>query len=222
MMTPIEMIRATGACDSSVQWVEARPDCTLAELWDECPRGDWLLWLAVRAGVDRRLVVLAACDCAALALAHVPAREQRPRVAIETARRWARGESTVEEVRAAAGDAEDACFDATPNYSAALAAVAAHSAALVDYDTIDAVDVSCAARDAACAVYAASRLAHEVTLARCADIVRARIDAATIVAALAARTDLIAEPHLDGCGAAPSGERDSTLGAAPPRRSMQR
>jgi hypothetical protein len=94
-------IRALGACSEAIAWLEAQ-DGSLYDAWRRCERGDWLLWLAARVGVDRRLVVLAACDCAEPALVHVPAGEDRPRVAIETARRWAAGEATLEEVRSAA------------------------------------------------------------------------------------------------------------------------
>jgi hypothetical protein len=43
-----------------------------------------------------------------LALVHVPPGEERPRVAIETAEAWCRGEATIEEVRKASRNAADA------------------------------------------------------------------------------------------------------------------
>ncbi len=49
---------------------------------------------AVRLGVDSKLLVLAACDCAEPALKHVSKGEARPRIAIETARRWVNGDAT--------------------------------------------------------------------------------------------------------------------------------
>ncbi|MHC4617176.1 MAG: hypothetical protein ACYTEQ_05415, partial [Planctomycetota bacterium] len=57
--------------------------------WAECEQGDWLLWVAATVGVDRRKVVLAACDCAREALVHVPDGEERPRLAIEATEAWA-------------------------------------------------------------------------------------------------------------------------------------
>ena len=87
-----------GACEDAVAWVGDR-DITAA--WAECQRADWMLWLAGRV-VARPLVVLAACACARTALRYVLAGEDRPRVAIETAERWARGEATIAEVRSAA------------------------------------------------------------------------------------------------------------------------
>ena len=113
-----------GACHEGREWVATQPDAATA--WATCPRGDWLVWLLgalhVRGYVSRQTLVLAACACAETVLRHVPAGEDLPRLAIEAARRWARGEATVEEVRAAANTAADA---------ATRAAVAAADAAAV-------------------------------------------------------------------------------------------
>ena len=78
-----------GACADAVEWA-ATTKGTPAQLWARCRRADWMLWIAARASVDRRLVVLAACDCARTALPHVPPGEDRPLRAIETAERWAK------------------------------------------------------------------------------------------------------------------------------------
>jgi hypothetical protein len=204
----LPVLRAWYVCIDAREWVEARPDRTLAELWAECPRGDWMLHLAARAGVDRRHVVLAACDVSALALAHVPAGEERPRRAIEVARRWARGEATAEEVRAAADDARDATTAArraaahvaraaegvggayigfvAAEYAADAAHAAAAIAAAAEYGVADAVAAADAASAAAAIAAADFTTARATSLAQCADIVRSWIDAATIVAALAA------------------------------------
>ena len=71
-----------------------------------------MLWIAGRLDIPRERIVLAACDCAELSLKHVPANEDKHRVAIATARRWALGRETVENVKVAA-DAADAAYDAT-------------------------------------------------------------------------------------------------------------
>lgn len=131
-----------------------------AEAWESCPRGDWTLWLAARVGVDRRLVVLAACDCARTALRHVPAGEDRPRLAIEAAEAWA-AEPT-EEKRAAAAAAAAAAYDARVAYAYAAADADAHAHAY-----------AYAARDA-----------YDATLKKCAALVRARIPAELIAESL--------------------------------------
>ncbi len=125
----IGFLKKNRACAPSLEWLESR---TLAEAWEQCERGDWLLWLAAKAGVDRKRLVMAACACARLALVHVPTGEERPRIAIETAEAWCRGEATIEQVRearrnAAAADADAAAADAA--YAAAAAADAAYAAA---------------------------------------------------------------------------------------------
>jgi hypothetical protein len=62
-----------------------------------------MMWFAGKM-CDRKAVVLAACDCAETTLPIFEKRypdDKRPRVAIETVRRWARGKATGAELRAA-------------------------------------------------------------------------------------------------------------------------
>ena len=82
-----------GACGDAVAWAAGFPD--LGAAWAACERGDWMLWLAGRVSDKpmsdaRRPLVLAACECARLALPHVRAGDDRPLRAIEMAERWAR------------------------------------------------------------------------------------------------------------------------------------
>ena len=144
----IDSLRRLGACFEATQWAESQPDAETA--WRQCPRGDWLLWAAARLDIDRKLLVRAACACARTALPRVPAGEERPRIAIEMAEAWSRGETTLYDV-----------------LRAAQAASAAASAA---------ADAAYAAADAADAAYAAAAAADDAarsdSLARSADIVR--------------------------------------------------
>ena len=112
------------ACTEAREWIGERD---LESAWNECERADWMLWFAARVGVDRKLVVLAACDCAETALKYVPEVEDRPRAAIEMARAWTRGEATIKQVRKAA-DAADAAADAAAYAADAAAAAAAYAA----------------------------------------------------------------------------------------------
>jgi hypothetical protein len=82
------------------------------------------------SAVDRRRIVLAACAVAESSLKYLPAGEKRPRVAIETARRWARGEATLKEVR----DASDAAYAARAADAAADAAADVTDSAAVSVD----------------------------------------------------------------------------------------
>jgi len=192
------------ACTVAVDWCKTQPD--LATAWQVCERGDWMLWLAGKysgpAGDDRRRpLVLAACECARLTLDHVPVDDERPRLAIETAERWARGEGgvTLEDVNmaadaaaayyaAAAAVAAAAYAAAAAYYAAAAAVAAAYYADADDAATASdaayaatasdaayaatASDAAYAATYAADAAYAAYAATRAATLKACAAIVR--------------------------------------------------
>jgi len=124
-------IESLRPCKDALEWLETLDTDDPAAAWQQCERGDWLLWVADRAGVDRTAVVAAACDCAELALVHVPAEEDGLRLAIETARAWCRGEATLEEVHAAADVAYVVAYAAY-----AVAAVYASYAAYARADAL--------------------------------------------------------------------------------------
>ena len=113
------------ACQEAREWVaqgNGGKGLSLKQAWQSCHRGDWLLWLAGRVGVDRRALGLAACDCAETASPHWTADIELACIwAIDAARRWARGETDLEEVEAAAWAAE-----------AAAAAAAVRNAAMAE------------------------------------------------------------------------------------------
>ena len=88
-----QFLTSKSACQSALDWLGDRDS---DRMWAECDRPDWLMWWAAHA-VPRQQLVFAACDCAELALPFVPEGEDRPRLAIETARRWARGEATLQQ-----------------------------------------------------------------------------------------------------------------------------
>jgi hypothetical protein len=200
----LPLLEKYNACHYARTWAAGR---TVSEdSWLACERGDWLLWIAARLGVDRRLVVAAACDCARLALAYVPEGEARPRLAIEAAERWTRGDGTSEEVR----DACDAAYVAYASVSAAYAAYAAaySSVSAVDFIYISyataAADASATAVANASAAAAASAVtianafaaidaayfaARTATMRTCADLVRTRIPWATVVERIEASHD---------------------------------
>ena len=156
------LLTRLGACHEAREWAAGK---TLKQAWNECHRGDWLLWLAGRLDIDRKVLVRAACACARLALPHVPAGETRPLEALETTEAWTRGEATIEEVRAAA-EAARAARAARAAADAATAAWAAEAAA--------------AAWAAAWGAAAEAAEKRESALAECADLVRRHIPFAEI------------------------------------------
>ena len=154
-----DVLTAHDACREAVVWAKGYP--TFQEAWDACKRADWMFWWAGRVSghresAARKQFVLCACACARTVLHHVKAGEDRPRIAIETAERWARDEGgvTLADVR----KAEAASSAAAVYASSAAAAVAAYASAVY------AASAAAAAAAAACA-----RRRHLSTLA---DLVR--------------------------------------------------
>jgi len=161
MKSTKDILTELGACPGAVKWAGRK---THKRAWETCKQGDWLLWIAGSLDIDRKLLVLAACACVRRALKYIPAGEDRPRIAIETAEAWTRGEATIEQVRTAADAAAHAAADAAA-YAATDAAAhaaadaaayaatdaAAHAAHVAAYASAD------AAAHAAYAAYAATR-----------------------------------------------------------------
>jgi hypothetical protein len=134
-MTLKILLASIDACSEAVQWVGDRD---LKTAWSECDRGDWMLWLCVKmegrkGWPTRKQIVIVACDCAELSLPIYEKKypkDNRPRKAIEIARKWTDGEATIEEVRSAAyAAAPDAAYAAAAYAAAAYAAYAAYAAA---------------------------------------------------------------------------------------------
>jgi hypothetical protein len=111
MGTAAEWLEANGAQHDAVSWARAFGDDWQA-LWDACPRGDWLLAIGVRRGLDAARLRDAARAVATLALDHLEGAER-------------------EEARQALAEAGDAAaFEARaeaspdPVHGAALSAIA--------------------------------------------------------------------------------------------------
>ena len=178
-----DYLRSLGACPEAREWAE--PYATLAEAWTACERADWLLWYSGRRGVDRKILVRAACACARTALPHVPPGEDRPRLAIELAEAWCNGRATIVEVRSAAYAAAKAANAAAYAANAAAYAAAAYADAYAAYAAADAA----AAYAAAAAADAAAAAAYAATAdAAAADAADADADA-----------DARSKAHLEMC-----------------------
>jgi hypothetical protein len=152
------------ACSEAIEWIEDR---TLEQAWNECERGDWMLWLAQKKGVDLRKLTLAKARCVKL-VTHLM-EDERSRNAVEVAERYGLGEATREELEAAYVAAYVAASAASAAYAASDAAAAA---AYADDDayTDDAYAAAAyTAYAAASDAYAADRAE---TLRKCADICR--------------------------------------------------
>src|SRR5579871_1949492 len=80
-------LRRLLACSPAVAWAGGYNDAAVA--WRACRRGDWLIWLAASLGVQREVLVRAACGCARLSLSFTE--DERPLHAILMAEQWAGG-----------------------------------------------------------------------------------------------------------------------------------
>ena len=147
-MTPEQFCARYKACSDGAEFAVKYK--TMAEVWDACPRADWLLWILDKVEIrDDKKLRLFACWC----VRHTQLADgrtvwdlltdERSRKAVEVAEAFACGEATQEELDAAwaAGDAAWAARDA-----AGAAAWAAGDAAWAARD---------AARAAAWAAWAA-------------------------------------------------------------------
>jgi hypothetical protein len=151
----------------TVNWFSNRD---AKEAWNDCKRGDWLLWFASRLGIDRKLIVHTACDCAQLALPYAIHDDFRPRLALHEARKWCNGMATPEQVHLAAIASSAAASDAARTsdsnaFGAATAASAAAYTASLQNNTNASANAGWAALDAGAVN----------TTANIADVVRQRI-----------------------------------------------
>lgn len=180
------------ACSKAREWADGK---TLSDVYKQLHRADWWLWLATRAGVDRRRVALAACACARTALKYVPEGEKRPLHAIELTERWGRGEPevTLEQVRQAARGARAADYAAAEAADAAAEAAYAAYAAAADYAAAYAADAAADAAYAAAAAYAAyaadtRKNAHTQALTEMMLMVREHLPLEVVAEALRGRS----------------------------------
>jgi hypothetical protein len=155
----MKLLEELGSCIEGMEFASEYP--TLQDAWTACPRGDWMLWLAKRLGVDLRTLTLAKALCAST-VRHLM-KDPRSLAAIDAAVDFGRGKIMEQKLKKAAYAAVDAVYAA---YAAAVdaaaaaadaAAAAADAAAYAAYAA--AVDAAAAAADAAAvdaAAYAAA------------------------------------------------------------------
>ena len=104
---------------------------TFQEAWEQCPRGDWMLWLAQALEVDIRTLTLAKAMCANT-VRHLM-KDERSTKAVDVAIQFGKGKATREELKdtyAAAVDAAVAYANATVYATAAADAAACATAAV--------------------------------------------------------------------------------------------
>jgi len=117
--TKLEKINA---CCEAREWVATQKN--YKEAWQNCERGDWMLWLAKRLDVDDRKLTLAKFKCANQ-VRHLM-KDSRSIAALDAAERYGNGEINRDELNTATAAAYAA-------YAAAAAAAYADAAAYAAY-----------------------------------------------------------------------------------------
>ena len=155
-------LEKTGACKEAIFYVRTQKN--YEEAWNNCPRGDWMLWIAAKLQIDKRLLTLTKGKCAATVLRLM--KDKRSKKAVKAAIDYGHGLIGDEELKNAAGAAYDAAAAAdAAAYAAADAAAYAAADAAAD-------NVYAAAYAAAYASAAATDAAREKNLQETADICR--------------------------------------------------
>jgi hypothetical protein len=177
------LLSEIGACEESRAWA-GNYGIAYEQAWAECPDARWLIWLASKAGIEHRVLVLVSCDIAEDALGAHWKGGPEPQRAIDVARAWTRGEANRDDVWTARRAARSAAADAyAAAYAAAAAAAdAAYAAAAAAADAYAAYAAAYAA--AAAAADAAADAARTAALRRCCDAVRAHVSLADVLRGL--------------------------------------
>ena len=188
--TMAEVLAPYEPCSDAVEWMGNGDPRTC---WEECPHGEWLLWVAAMVGVCPRLVGRAACACARSVVEFLDTEDTRARAALSLAETWAHGTGPA--------DAELECLHDEiyvgskahiPSRWAALSAANAAAWAAADHGIMGDLagpvtreDQHGEAADAALAAdYADDATVHATGLAKSATIVREVIPWPTVAKAL--------------------------------------
>ena len=143
------LLKKLGACNSAVNYAHG---ITIQEAWENCHRGDWMLWFYRRQfPTEIRKFTLAKAYCANT-VRHLM-NDERSIKAVDVAIKFGYGFATQDDLKSAAADADAASVAA---YAAAAAAAAAYAAADADAAAYAAAADADAAAAYAAAAYAAA------------------------------------------------------------------
>ena len=102
MKTLKDYLKSIGACESAVEWAG---DKTIEQVVAECHRGDWLLWLVQKCGVELQPPTLAK-GCCANTVRHLMT-DERSLKAVDIAIAFGEGRATADELNAASAAHDD-------------------------------------------------------------------------------------------------------------------
>lgn len=183
---PLEWLRAKGAQGDVVDGLRAllarapEADRGWRRLWEDCPRGDWLLGIATRLGAPDRALVAAAAACARTAATPSEAAAEpllREAFAlVDLAERAASGAATLEEVRAATRALDEASTRApSPVVDAAVRAALAVGMGTEDREVLSGAPACAAEAMMMATLDCGMPLVMGYAHAKCADAVRAAV-----------------------------------------------
>ena len=178
-------LQETGACREAVYYVQLCK--TYRQAWNKCEKGDWMLWIAKKIGIDDKILTHAKYLCANQ-VRHLM-KDKRSIAALDACKDYVKGKITRKQLDAyAAAAAADAYAYAAAADAAAYAAAAAAAADDAAYAAAaDAAAADAAAYAAAAAAAAADDAAAYVAAAdAAADAAAAAAYAAAAAAAAAA------------------------------------
>ena len=102
-----ELLIKLNACNEAREWASNK---SIDEIWATCHRGDWMMWLARKLNIDKRVLTLAKGHCANT-VRHLM-KDERSIAAVDMAIKYGEGNATDSELAAAAAAAYDATADA--------------------------------------------------------------------------------------------------------------
>ncbi len=141
MKTWVNKLQKMNACEEAVKWCDKGSYKTLQEAWESCDNVLWMMWLiehTIKPNADTKPLILIACECGRTSLKY--ARQEDVGVLTHTygtAEAYTKGETTIQQVRAAGSAAWSAAWSArsaagpagSAAWSARSAAWSARSAA---------------------------------------------------------------------------------------------
>jgi len=169
----IEKLKELGLCGEAIDWVKEN-NYDLNQVWENCHRGDWLIWLLVKTkSLTKKEEVAVALECAKT-VQHLM-KDERSFDALQACYNYVDGKISKEELR----DAADAAYavavaadTADAAYAAAYAASAASTAAGAYADVASYAAAATAASYAAAASYSVAAAERVQNQRKTADIVR--------------------------------------------------
>lgn len=156
--TLVVQLYKLGACYGARLWITGEGASCLEDAWWGCPRGDWLMWLAARVGVDLRTL------CAVLLSRREPTQhDEHVTGAICAVKLWIETGTPP-----SAQDAETLSPEGPPDerWADNVVQIARHGVA-PRWETVQLANaVGCGLDDVMCADYVRSRVSFEEVRAR--------------------------------------------------------